>query len=80
MRPRTAKQGQGHGSYLMAATLSRHIMFPVAVYIQAHRTCAATSQHTSYFPQYYSQTLNGQAYRSVGGKATFYSLLDVLVR
>ena len=30
MRPWTAKQGQGHGSSLMAATLSLHNMFPVA--------------------------------------------------
>jgi hypothetical protein len=63
MRPWTAQQGHGHGSSLMAATLSPHIMFPVTVYIQTHRTCAATNQRISYFPQYYSQTLNGQAYR-----------------
>jgi len=57
MRPWSAKLGQGHGSSLMAANpfLSHHVPH--------RRTCAATSQHTSYFPQYYSQNLNGQVYR-----------------
>ena len=51
MRPWTAKLGQGHGSSLMAPNpfLSHHV--------PRRRTCAATSQRTSYFPQYYSQPL-----------------------
>jgi hypothetical protein len=49
---------------------SPHITFPVTAYIHTHtharahtHTCAATSQRTSHFPQYYSHTFNGQAYR-----------------
>jgi hypothetical protein len=54
---------QGHGSSLMAAILSPHVTFPVTAYTHIHRTRAATSQRTSYFPQHYFQTFNGQAYR-----------------
>lgn len=54
----------GRGYSLMAATLSPHITFPVAVYIHTHTKDVCCQQPTYlYFPQYFSQILNGQAYR-----------------
>jgi len=68
MRPWTAKQSQGHSFSLMAATQP----FPLTSRSPSQSTFRHTARvlppaNPPRFPHYYSQTLNGQAYRRLFG-------------